>query len=90
MIQNKNLKVESTVKLKFNDSYTRDISYNSFIPEIKNLQTNRSKIMIEKENKQTIIFKIKANDITAFRATMNEIIIFGKIVDNTKQLVEIS
>ncbi len=90
MIQNKNLKVESTVKLKFNDSYNRDISYNSFIPEIKNLQTNRSKIMIEKENKQTIIFKIKANDITAFRATMNEIIIFGKIVDNTKQLVEIS
>jgi len=90
MIQNKNLKVESTVILKFNDSYTRDISYNSFIPEIKNLQTDRSKIMIEKDNKQTIIFKIKANDITAFRATMNEVIIFGKIVDNTKQLVEIS
>ena len=90
MIQNKNLKVESIVKLKFNDSYTRDISYNSFIPEIKNLQTNRSKIMIEKENKQTITFKIKANDITAFRATINEVIIFGKIVDNTKQLVEIS
>lgn len=90
MIQNKNLKVESTVKLKFNDSYTRDISYNSFIPEIKNLQTNRSKIMIEKENKQTIIFKIKTNDITAFRATMNEIISFGKIIDETKQLVELS
>lgn len=82
--------IESTIEFDFKESQLRDISYNSFIPEIKKLQTNRSKILIEKKNHQKLIFRIESNDITAFRASMNEIISFGKIIENTIQLSEIS
>ncbi|MFX1374881.1 MAG: KEOPS complex subunit Pcc1 [Promethearchaeota archaeon] len=90
MNQSKNFTIESIIQIYFKDSQTRDISYNSFIPEIKKLQTNRSKILIEKKNHHALIFKIESNDITAFRASINEIISFGKIIDNTMQLAEIS
>jgi len=90
MSQNKIFSIKSLVELKFNNSDTRDISYNSFIPGIKKLQTNRSKVFMEKENPNTLIFKIESNDITAFRASINEIISFGKIIDDTISITEIS
>ncbi len=82
--------IESTIELNFENSHRRDISYNSFIPEIKKLQTNRSKILVEKKNQHQLVFQIESNDITAFRASMNEIVSFGKIIENTVQLPEIS
>ncbi len=82
--------IESTIELNFENSHLRDISYNSFIPEIKKLQTNRSKILVEKKNQHQLVFQIESNDITAFRASMNEIVSFGKIIENTVQLPEIS
>ncbi len=90
MSQNKIFSIESLVELKFNNSETRDISYNSFIPGIKKLQTNRSKVFIEKRNPNVLIFKIESNDITAFRASINEIISFGKVIDDTISITEIS
>ena len=82
--------IGSTVEFQFNDSHIRDNSYNSFMPEIQKLQTKRSKIVVEKKNKTLLIFKIESKDITAYRASMNEIISFGKIIDNTVSLTEIS
>jgi len=90
MNQSKIFSIESLVELKFNNSETRDISYNSFIPGIKKLQTNRSKVFIEKRNPNVLIFKIESNDITAFRASINEIISFGKVIDDTISITEIS
>jgi len=90
MNKNKLFTIESIIKLDFNDSHIRDISYNSFIPEIKKLQTNRSKVLVEKQNDCKLVFKVESCDITAFRASMNEIISFGKVIDNTLQIAEIS
>lgn len=90
MNNNKLFTIESIIELKFNDSQIRDISYNSFYPEIKKLQTNRSKVLVEKQHDCKLVFKVESNDITAFRASMNEIISFGKIIDNTLQIAEIS
>ncbi|MFX1346388.1 MAG: KEOPS complex subunit Pcc1 [Promethearchaeota archaeon] len=82
--------IDSIIELKFTDSQIRDISYNSFYPEIKKLQTNRSKVLVEKQNDCKLIFKVESSDITAFRASMNEIISFGKIIDSTLEIAEIS
>ena len=90
MSHNSTFVIKSCIELKFNDSETRDMSYNSFIPEIKKLQTNRSKVLVEKRNSNVLIFKIESNDITAFRASINEVISFGKIIDNTIRITEIS
>ncbi len=90
MSQNQIFSIKSWIELKFRDSETRDISFNSFIPELKKLQTNRSKVLVEKKNSNFLIFKIESNDITAFRASINEIISFGKIIDNTVRITEIS
>ncbi len=90
MSQNRIFSISSSIELKFNNSETRDRSYNSFIPDIKKLQTNRSKVLMEKKNSKILIFKIESNDITAFRASVNEVINFGKIVDNVVRISEIS
>ena len=90
MNQNNIFSIGSIIELKFNDPQTRDISYNSFIPEIEKLQTKRSKLEIEKKNHNILLFMIESNDITAFRASINEIISFGKIIDNTVRITEIT
>ncbi len=80
--------IKSIVELQFKNNKIRDISYNSFIPEIKKLQTKRSEVSIEKKNNNVIVFNIKCDDITAFRASINEIISFGKVIDNTLKIVD--
>ncbi|MFX1311106.1 MAG: KEOPS complex subunit Pcc1 [Promethearchaeota archaeon] len=80
--------IKSTIEFYFNDSTGRDISYNSFIPEIKKLQTNRSILSIKKKKANTLFFRIESNDITAFRASINEITNFGKIIENTMKLAK--
>ena len=84
------LSIKSTIELIFNDPSSRDISYNSFIPEIKKLQTKRSILSIEKKNINSLFFKIESNDITAFRASINEITSFGKIIENTLKITNTS
>ncbi|MEJ2252170.1 MAG: KEOPS complex subunit Pcc1 [Candidatus Lokiarchaeota archaeon] len=86
--QNQNyFSIESTLELKFKNFHYRDISYNSFLPGFNKLKTDRSEISMVKEA-SSIIFHIASSDITAYRASVNEIISFGKIVDNTLFLIE--
>ena len=49
MNQTKNYSIIAIVELKFNDSNTRNNSYNSFLPEFRKLQTKRSSIKMEKK-----------------------------------------
>lgn len=87
MNQNNHFSIKATVELKFTNSKTRDISYNSFLPEFDKLNTKRSKIKIEKKE-NLLIFHIESSDITAFRASISDIIGFGRIVENTLKLCE--
>jgi tRNA threonylcarbamoyladenosine modification (KEOPS) complex Pcc1 subunit len=79
--------IKSSIEFDFLNENFRDIAYNSFMPEFNKLKTHRSEISINK-NENSIIFQINSKDITAFRASVNEIITFGKIVDNCFYLIE--
>ncbi|NHJ23370.1 MAG: hypothetical protein EAX89_02255, partial [Candidatus Lokiarchaeota archaeon] len=63
-----------------------EIAYNSYLPEFNIKKSKRSKIRLErKEN--LLIFNVKSEDITAFRASINEIISFGKIIEKSLLLI---
>jgi tRNA threonylcarbamoyladenosine modification (KEOPS) complex Pcc1 subunit len=85
MNQNNYYSIHSTIELKFANSHTRDISYNSFLPELNQTRSKRSQIKMEKKN-NSIVFFIKSGDITAFRASVSDIIGFGKIIEGTLKL----
>jgi len=85
MNQIKNYSIVASVELKFNDSKTRDNSYISFLPEFNKLQTKRSTIRMEKKN-NSLLFFIESTDITAFRASINDIIGLGKIIEGILQI----
>jgi len=88
MSKNNNFSINSIIEFQFDSSQIRDISFNSFLPEFKRLNTKRSKISIEKKNSRSIIFEIDSGDITAFRASINEIINFGKVITDSIKLVD--
>ena len=90
MTKNNYFSINSIIEFKFDSAEIRDISYNSFLPEFKKLQTKRSQISMEKKNDNRIVFEIKSNDITAFRASINEIISFGKVITNSLKIVDSS
>ncbi len=87
MNQNNYYSINSTIELKFDNSHTRDISYNSFLPELNQTRSKRSQMKMEKVN-NSILFSIESTDITAFRASVSDIISFGKIIENTLKLCE--
>ena len=71
-MKNNNLfSIKSSVQLQFVNSQLRDMAYNSFLPEIKKLQTKRSKVTMEKSS-NSLQFDIESSDITAFRASISE------------------
>ncbi|MFX1302730.1 MAG: KEOPS complex subunit Pcc1 [Promethearchaeota archaeon] len=88
MSQNNAFSIKSTIELQFNTTQIRDISYKSFLPEFNKLQTKRSEVFMKKKNDYSIIFKINSSDITAFRASINEIISFGKVIANSLKIVD--
>ena len=77
--------INSTVELKFKNSQLCEIAYNSYIPEFNIKKSKRSEVKLEKLN-ESLIFTIESEDITAFRATLNEIVSFGKIIEGSYQL----
>ncbi|MBN1801241.1 MAG: hypothetical protein JW891_07015 [Candidatus Lokiarchaeota archaeon] len=87
MLKKSAFTIKSTLELLFNDSQVRDFSYNSFLPEFQKLQTKRSFVQMEKKE-NSLFFTIECSDITAFRATISDIIGLGKIISNTVELKE--
>ncbi|TFG07353.1 MAG: hypothetical protein EU539_05215 [Promethearchaeota archaeon] len=79
--------IQSKISFNFDDIVNRDYSYNSFMPELIKARSKRSKISMIKE-KKALVFHIESKDITAFRASVNEVIGFGKIIDNVLKLCE--
>ena len=79
--------IKSSINFYFKTSEIRDISFNTFLPEFNKITSKRSKLIMEKEGENNLKFYIESNDITAFRASINEIITFGKIFENIIDLV---
>ncbi|MFX0072764.1 MAG: KEOPS complex subunit Pcc1 [Candidatus Hermodarchaeota archaeon] len=77
--------IQSEIRFNFIDPNYRDFSFNSFLPDLKKGTSKRSKIIMNKDS-NSLIFTIKSSDITAFRASVNDIINFGKIIDGTLAL----
>lgn len=88
MNQNNFFVIKATIEIVFKNPHLCNISYNSFSPEFKRLQTKRSSVSMEKNSNNSLLFQIESQDITAFRATLNEIISFGKIIDNTLKIID--
>ena len=59
MNQNSYYSINSTIELKFDNSHVRDISYNSFLPELKQIRSKRSQIKMEKENNSPTKFRLE-------------------------------
>jgi len=85
MENQKNFSIESQVVIKFSNSDLCNIAYQSFLPDFNTKSSPRSKITMEKNN-SSLIFSIKSIDITAFRASINEIINYFRIIDNTFEI----
>ena len=90
MTKENNFAIKSKIEITFKDPHLCDISYNSFSPEMKKLQTKRSKVLMEKSNNHSLIFRFECKDFTAFRATISEIVNFGRIIENTLKITDIS
>jgi tRNA threonylcarbamoyladenosine modification (KEOPS) complex Pcc1 subunit len=84
---NNHYKIKSTLEIHFKDSELCNISYNSFLPEFNIQKSKRSTISLQKEEK-SLVFQIESSDITAFRASINEIISFGRTLDGVLKIVE--
>ena len=82
-------KIKSSLEIQFKNSHLCDISYNSFLPEFNIQKSKRSTISLLKKEK-SLMFQIESNDITAFRASINEIISFGRTLDGVLKIVEIT
>ena len=87
MNQAKFFSIKSTVELKFSNNLIRDYSYNTFLPDLYNSKSKRSKVLMEKKE-NILSFSISGSDITAFRAAVSDIIGLGKVIENSLSLCE--
>jgi tRNA threonylcarbamoyladenosine modification (KEOPS) complex Pcc1 subunit len=87
MTSNNFYKIKSTLEFRFENSNLCDISYNSLLPEFNIQKSKRSTVSLLKEEK-SLIFQIESNDITAFRASINEIISFGRTIDGVLKIID--
>jgi tRNA threonylcarbamoyladenosine modification (KEOPS) complex Pcc1 subunit len=81
--------IRSTVEIVFKNSQLRDLSYNSFIPELikRQAKETRSKVAMEKKHNISLVFFVESTDITAFRASINDIIGFGRILEGVLKII---
>ncbi|HUW90341.1 MAG TPA: KEOPS complex subunit Pcc1 [Candidatus Nanopelagicaceae bacterium] len=86
MNNNNLLTIKSTLEFQFKTPELCNYSYNSFLPEFKVQKSKRATITLKKEE-NSLIFSIESKDITAFRATINEIISFGRIFEGVLNIV---
>lgn len=71
--------IESQVVIKCSNSNLCNIAYQSLLPDFNAKSSSRSRLTIDKK-KTSLIFTVNSSDITAFRASINEIINFGRII----------
>jgi len=86
MNKNNLLIIKSTLEFQFKTPELCNYSYNSILPEFKVQKSKRSTVSFKKEEK-SLIFLIESRDITAFRASINEIISFGRIFEGVLNIV---
>lgn len=84
------MKITNEINLEFHQIENRDIFYRSFLPEFKDFNVKRSAWQISSiiPNSKSLTFRIQAEDATAFRATINSLILFANIVEKTIDLVD--
>lgn len=87
MESNSPFQITATIALKFKNEDLCDIALKSFLPEFNLKTTKRSKISMDKQE-NSIVFFIQSNDITAFRASISEIVSLGKVIENSVKLIE--
>jgi tRNA threonylcarbamoyladenosine modification (KEOPS) complex Pcc1 subunit len=86
-VSKENFKIQSTITFVFINSDLCAYCYNSFYPELNSIKSARSMIIMKKQD-NLLIFSIESKDVTAFRASVDEIISFGKIIDQTMHISE--
>jgi tRNA threonylcarbamoyladenosine modification (KEOPS) complex Pcc1 subunit len=79
--------IKSKIELAFSKPELSKFAYNSFLPELNSKRSNRSVINVKLSNK-SLLFYVKSRDITAYRASMNEIINLGKIIEDTIEIYD--
>ena len=79
--------IKSKIELVFSNPDLSRYAYNSFLPELKSKRNNRSITHIRLNN-ESLLFYIKSRDITAYRASINEIINLGKIIEDTIEIYD--
>ena len=77
--------IKSNVELIFSDPKLSKFAYESFLPELNSKKSDRSVIHMRLNN-ESLVFNIESTDITAYRASINEIINLGKIIDETLEV----
>jgi len=87
MNNNNFLIIKSIIEFQFKTPQLCDYSYNSFLPEFDKVQKSKRSTLSLKKEEKSIIFSIESKDITAFRATINEIISFGRIFEGVMIIV---
>jgi tRNA threonylcarbamoyladenosine modification (KEOPS) complex Pcc1 subunit len=86
MSNNNLLTIKSILEFQFKTPELCSYSYNSYLPEFNIHKSKRSTISLKKEE-NSLIFSIESKDITAFRASINEIISFGRVFEGVMNIV---
>ena len=79
--------IKTRIELVFSNPELSRFAYNSFLPDLNSKKSNRSVINVKLSDK-TLLFYIKSRDITAYRASINEIINLGKIIEDTIEIYD--
>lgn len=80
--------ISSTIQFNFESTPLRDYSYKAYQPELDIFETDRSNVVMNKKGSHILEFRIESKDITAFRATINDVVSFGKILEGVSFLRE--
>jgi tRNA threonylcarbamoyladenosine modification (KEOPS) complex Pcc1 subunit len=86
MAEKNSYSIESKIRFKFDNSHTRDFSFNAYSPELDMFKSDRTNVIMSKKGSRILEFKIKSKDITAFRASMNDIVGLGKVIEGVSFL----
>lgn len=79
--------IKSSIELIFTNPNFSRFAYESFLPEMNSKKSDRS-IINMRLNNESLVFDIESRDITAYRASINEIINLGKIIDDTLEIYD--